>query len=198
MNDGVIRIGAMLSGGDSASWCKDLFNTEFAFLDGKLQAVDDAPSNTLFLPYLKGERCPFNDSAVRGAFLMLERTSTPEQLFYAVLEGIAFSIRANLEAVGNRVGPLRLIGGGALSALLPQLIADACGAEVIIADAPTAITAFGAFVLAAETLGLRVDRGEGKRRAIPRPARAARTHGRYAAFIEATAFARRLATHSLG
>ena len=45
----------------------------------------------VFLPYLHGERAPVFDVCARGAFFGLSDDQTEEDLYYAVLEGLAFS-----------------------------------------------------------------------------------------------------------
>ena len=120
----------------------------------RLAAVDRQPPDALFLPYLKGERCPFHDSKVRGAFLGLDRSHGSAELFYAVLEGVALALRANVDALGIGGGEIRMIGGGAVNSVWPQLIADVAARNVVVTQIPTAATAFGAFSIAAARLGV--------------------------------------------
>jgi sugar (pentulose or hexulose) kinase len=91
-------------------------------------ARDLAP---LFLPYLgDGER---DDPALRGAFVGLSLRHDRPALAYAVLEGIAFSVRGalhELEAAGSPVEELRVAGGGGRLAVLSQIKADILGRPV--------------------------------------------------------------------
>lgn len=190
----VIKVGAMLSGGDSAAWCRELTGRNFEDLDATLPTVDKQPPESLFLPYLKGERSPFNDTKVRGSFHFLSRDHGPADIFYSALEGIAFAIRANLEALEPHKGPIRLIGGGAISPLLPQLIADSCNADIEVASMPTAATAYGAFLLTKDTLNLDVDTFGAARRCHPRPDRVQRANDRFRIFRVLTQHAREIAT----
>ncbi|MGO7565001.1 FGGY-family carbohydrate kinase, partial [Rhizobium johnstonii] len=67
------------------------------------------------MPYLSGERTPHNDAVIRGAFIGLEHESSRVVLTQAVLEGVAFDIRDNLEALrsaGTGISRVTAIGGG--------------------------------------------------------------------------------------
>ena len=184
---------AMLSGGDSAAWWSDVSRVSFAALESQLAAVDQHPPDTLFLPYLKGERCPFVDPQVRGAFLGIDRSAGAASLFYAVLEGVAFALRANMDALGVGAVAVRLIGGGVNSSLWPQLIADVTGRSVRLSASGTAATAFGALHLAARQLGFTPRWAYAPNETPPRPERAARAQERWRLFCAATRFARDLA-----
>jgi len=187
-----IEIAAILSAGDCVDWLRDaLGDVDLETLEAGAQAVDANPPDALFLPYLKGERNPFHDDAVRGAFLGLDRGDGASVLFYAVLEGVALAIRHNLEALGAAPAELGLLGGGGESALWPQLIADATGLPVRPAELPTAATAFGALRLATRALGLPDPVARAQGRAIePRADLVARADARFRRFLSATAFAR--------
>jgi xylulokinase len=82
----------------------------------------------LFLPYLAGERVPFWDADLRGAFLGLSREHGPGDLVWAVLEGIAFLNRIVLgraeAAAGLTIDEVRLGGGAARIATWAQIKAD--------------------------------------------------------------------------
>jgi xylulokinase len=80
-----------------------------------------------FLPYLSGERTPHLDPKVRGGWLGLGLQHSRSHLMRAAFEGVAFSIRAGLEALeetGLRLSELRLAGGGTLDGRWRQLLSD--------------------------------------------------------------------------
>ncbi len=191
-----IRVGATLAGGDCAAWCRELCGAPFNELEAQLTAIDRAPPSLIFLPYLKGERSPFQDPAVRGAFLGLERSHQLAHLFYAVLEGVAYALRENLRLLGPVPEELPVIGGGASSRLWPQIIADVCGTTVLQTETPTTATAYGAFTIAAQMRGIDPSTSQWTRPLQPRPERMIRCEQRGKRFAEATTFARQWAARS--
>src|SRR3546814_18916364 len=70
------------------------------------------PQAALFLPYLQGERVPYWDPGLRGAFVGLNRRHGPGDLAWAVLDGVAFLTRIVLAraeaALGGPVNAIRL------------------------------------------------------------------------------------------
>jgi len=91
----------------------------------------------IFLPYLAGARAPRPDPHRRGVFFGLTLKHTRAHLIRAVLEGCAFGLRHNLDAVRNagaEVEALRVCGGAAASGLWVQIIADVCQVPLIRSD----------------------------------------------------------------
>ena len=92
---------------------------------------DPFPLEILFLPYLNGERSPFWDEKLQGAFLGVTGQTEKEDLYRAVLQGIAFGIRQNLEALPQELftGHQRVFaaGGGAENDYWLQMKADILG-----------------------------------------------------------------------
>ncbi|HEX7487309.1 MAG TPA: FGGY-family carbohydrate kinase, partial [Anaeromyxobacteraceae bacterium] len=84
-------------------------------------------SEAVFLPYLTGERTPWMDPHVRGAWAGLGAGDDPGTLMRAALTGVAFGIRAGLDALRDDGAPLerlRLAGGGTVHPGWRQLLAD--------------------------------------------------------------------------
>jgi xylulokinase len=190
--DKIIEIAPLLSAGDCVEWLLDVAGTDVSKLAPGAKAVDASPPDLMFLPYLKGERSPFVDTAVRGGFLMMDRGHGVAHLFYAIMEGVAFSLRENLDFLGAQAGTIRLIGGGGASDVWPQLIADITERDIELAIDPATAPAFGAFCEAAHTLGWTHDASLFERRISPRKERQARNNKRRQLFLAATDFARAL------
>ncbi|MCR4522399.1 MULTISPECIES: FGGY-family carbohydrate kinase [Bosea] len=97
------------------------------------------PQPLLFLPYLQGERVPYWDPNLRGAFIGLGRRHGPTDLAYAVLEGVACQNRLVLEraegALGTRVDEIRFGGGAAANPVWAQVKADICGRPIAVGAA---------------------------------------------------------------
>ncbi|MBO9355392.1 carbohydrate kinase [Bordetella petrii] len=107
-------------------------------LDALLGAPRD-PQPALFLPYLQGERVPYWDPHLRGAFVGLNRRHGPGDLAWAVLEGVAFLNRVVLEraeaALGGAVQEIRFGGGAASNARWCQAKADICERAIVVGRA---------------------------------------------------------------
>lgn len=79
----------------------------------------------IFLPYLNGERAPIYDSGAKGVFFGISGDTSREDMAYAVMEGVAFSVWHIMEALPD-VGTKQIItsGGAAKNRNLLQLKAD--------------------------------------------------------------------------
>jgi xylulokinase len=111
----------------------------------------------IFTPWLYGERSPVADATLRAGFHNMSlRTRRPE-LIRSVFEGVAYNTRWLLRYlerfVGSRCEPLRYIGGGAMSNLWCQVMADVLDREIHRVVEPRACNARGAALLA--SLGLK-------------------------------------------
>jgi xylulokinase len=190
----VIEITPILSAGAAGDWARAALGIERDERDGLLAKADASPGDLLFLPYLSGERFPFLDTEVRGAFLGLDARHGRADLYYATLEGVALAIGANLATLDPAgSGPVRIVGGGARSAVWPQMIADLVGRPVEKPQTGENATAAGAFLIAAEALGLPAAIGREALTLTPRPDRAGRGAKMRQRFAEATEAARTLA-----
>ena len=91
----------------------------------------------LYLPYFTPTGTPYFDVSVKGAILGLDMSTTREEIMKALLEGVAFEIKLNLDILresGYEVKELRVIGGGARSARHVQLKADVTGMPITVLD----------------------------------------------------------------
>lgn len=190
----VIEITPILSAGAAGDWARSALGIAADERDALLAEADAHPGDLLFLPYLAGERFPFFDAEVRGAFIGLDARHGRADLYHAALEGVALAIGANLAGLDpGGTGPVRIVGGGARSAVWPQMIADLIGRPVEKPATAENATAAGAFLVAAETLGLAPATGDGAKTIAPRPDRAGRGARMRQRFGKATEVARALA-----
>lgn len=122
------------------------------------QPVEPAP--LLFYPYLHGERTPFWDADLRGAFLGLGARHGPGDMVRAVMEGIAFVNRIVLEraedAAATTAQRLHIAGGGARNAVWNQIRANVLGRPVE-ASAARELGLVGCLAVARVGLGLNAD-----------------------------------------
>ena len=143
----------MLSAASALSWLAGVLGRENHI--GELVAGAEAfarsrsavASAPVFLPYLSGERTPYNDAEATGMFAGLRASHGADALVFAVMEGVAFSFADGvdvLDAAGARpVRPL-LVGGGARSEFWGQMIADVTGLTIDLAEGAEAGAALGA------------------------------------------------------
>lgn len=124
-------------------------------MDRLAAAVPPGADGLLFHPYLQGERAPYWDPLLRADFIGLTISHTDAHFARALYEGIAFSIRDLLtaaRALGLEFGAIRLMGGGARSALWRRIIADVTGLAVERTESGDA--SFGAALVAGIGAGL--------------------------------------------
>lgn len=110
----------------------------------------------LFLPYLMGERSPLLDANARGAFIGLSAIHTRRDLLRAVMEGVIYSQRQNLDilrGMGVVPGSMLACGGGARSPFWRQMMADVFGVPVQTVQVPES-PALGATILAGVAAGV--------------------------------------------
>jgi len=141
------QMGVILSATDALNWHSRVTGTSAADLTAELGEGLKAPSSVTFLPYLSGERTPHNDAAIRGAFLGLGHESGRAVLTQAVLEGVSFALRDNLEALksaGTRLSRVTAIGGGSRSHYWLKSIATALNLPVDLPADGDFGAAFGA------------------------------------------------------
>lgn len=152
--DTYIQVAPILTAGANLEWIRDLFSSEDydALIE---QGMWRDPSNLIYLPYLNGERSPFSDPNARAAFIGLNARTSKEDLYRAVLEGVAYAYRHIVATlVPDGVARLIMTGGGMRSQSWPALFADVLGFPVVVAGDPENVGVRGA-VLAAQ-----VSRGE--------------------------------------
>jgi len=143
----------MLTAAAALSWVAALLGQTEAIgalaHEAEMLASDAAKVSAapIFLPYLSGERTPHNDAAATGLFAGLRAEHGPASVAYSVMEGVAFAFADGsdvlAEAGAKPAHPL-LVGGGARSHFWGQLIADATGLSIDLAEGAEAGAALGA------------------------------------------------------
>jgi len=141
------QMGVILSATDALNWYSGIAGKSAAELTGEVGDTLKAPSGVTFLPYLSGERTPHNDAVIRGAFIGLGHESGRAALTQAVMEGVTFAIRDNLEALksaGTSISRVTAIGGGSRSKYWLASIATSLGVPVDVPADGDFGAAFGA------------------------------------------------------
>ncbi|MEN9646872.1 MAG: hypothetical protein RL238_3541 [Actinomycetota bacterium] len=146
-------------GGRAFEWAQRLFgydSPDTALLDAA--TVAPGSDGALFLPWLLGSIAPSPNDDVRAAYVGLGLHHDRRHAIRATLEGVALNLAWLLPPVeafvGNTFPTLRFGGGGALSPLWAQILADATDRPVHRLAEPRATNARGAAFLAFSQLGL--------------------------------------------
>ncbi|WP_337868484.1 xylulokinase [Meiothermus sp.] len=163
-------LGVTLAAAGSLQWYRDKLAPGMGFEDLMLEAQSIAPGSdgVVFMPYLAGERSPYLDPDLRGAWLGLSLAHGRGHLTRALLEGVAFSLRDVLEVMHplTKINKLLAIGGGARSDFWLSIVGSALAlplARTTIEEGP----ARGAAILALVGAGLYPNVAEAVRATAP-------------------------------
>jgi xylulokinase len=146
--------------GGAVDWFVETFRLDGpSMLDRLAAASPPGAEGALFLPTMMGALAPQWIAAARGAYYGFTPSHGTGHLARATLEGCAFAmrdVRDRLARMGVPVQAIRLLGGGAGSAVWAQIRADIAELPVEIA-ANAAATALGGAVIAAVAAGWQPD-----------------------------------------
>ena len=163
--------GGTVGGGGILSWFEKEFGepwraaaksngtNAFFEMDELAGKIPAGAEGLVFLPYMAGERSPIWNKDAKGVFYGLDYSKTSGHFIRACLEGVAFSLRHNLEVAkkaGASVERLRAMGGAANSLLWTQIKSDVTGKPIDVPSSDTATT-WGAAMLAGVAVGMYED-----------------------------------------
>jgi sugar (pentulose or hexulose) kinase len=139
--------GCMATSGSLVKWlaaecARELGAGEDAYarLDAEAAATPAGSDGLVALPYFLGEKTPLFDPVARGVFFGLTLSHRRGHLHRALLEGVAYGFRHHvevLEAGGHRIAGVRIMDGGARSALWRQIMPTCSAARWSMRPAPT-------------------------------------------------------------
>jgi xylulokinase len=151
-----LRIGAVQSAGNSATWARDMFlpGLDFDSVEALIAPrVRELHARPLCLPGLSGERTPIRDGAFRGAFVGIHKLTDGVDFYLAVLTGIAMGLRHAADDMGISQRRIPLVGGAAASEAWRLILADVFDATIVTHSA-TDPGSWSAARSAADALGL--------------------------------------------
>lgn len=127
--------GAVFVAGAAVQWLRDGLGMIEHSSEIETLARDVPDSDGVrFVPALTGLGTPFWNPDVRGAFFGITRGTTKSHIARAALDGLAFQIRAVVDAIeadlGRKLTSFKVDGGAAANDLLMQIQADSLGLEV--------------------------------------------------------------------
>ncbi len=113
--------------GMALKWFKNNFCESFSFKELDEIAKDIAPGcdGLTMLPYFCGSTMPKYNPNAKAIFSGINLSHTRAHFAKSIMEAIAFTLKQNLEYVGDEaIEEIRITGGGALSPLWSQIKAD--------------------------------------------------------------------------
>lgn len=145
-------MGCILSAASCNKWfCEELLGCDdYKALESGIKDDMLGRNEVFFLPYLMGERSPINDTNATGVFIGIRPDTTRAQMQLAVLEGVAFAIRDNIEIARKlnlQIKESCLCGGGGKSELWQKIMANVLNIKLnipLIEEGP----AYGGAILA--------------------------------------------------
>ncbi len=115
------------TGGALIQWAMETFGRGETNESMEQAYGKDEPSGLLVLPHFAGAATPYMDTGSKGAILGLTTATTAADIYRACMEGVAYEMRLNYEALagsGIRFERLNATGGGAKSKIWMQMKAD--------------------------------------------------------------------------
>ena len=140
-------VGGMATVGSLTRWFRDNFSqaelarqragglNAYAALAELLKDSPPGARGLVALPYFQGERTPIYDPDAKGVFFGLTLNHTRADIYRALLEGVGFGLRHNLEALqaeGVRAERILGVGGGTKNLAWMQIISDIVNASIAI------------------------------------------------------------------
>jgi xylulokinase len=130
----------------------------FAHADQAALQAPPGSGGVLFMPWFNGILSPGEDVAVRGGYLNISHSTSRSHLMRAVYEGLSMNwrwLRGPAEKLSGRTFKYwRLTGGGALSDVWAQIMADVVGIPMHRQANPRLHNVLGMGLLAFNRLGL--------------------------------------------
>lgn len=160
--------GGTVGGGGVVKWFEQEFGAaereiarqkgihSFEEMSCEADTVVPGSEGLVFLPYMAGERSPIWDTHAKGVYFGLDFSKTRAHMIRSSFEGVAYSLRHNLEIAqhtGATIHTLHAMGGAANSEVWTQIKADVTGKEIAVPASDTATT-LGAAILAGVGVGV--------------------------------------------
>lgn len=112
-------MGAILSAGLCLAWLREdiLHSESYESMVDAAGSLEPGAEGLIFLPYLIGERTPHMDPLAQGVFAGLTLRHTQAHLIRALMEGVIFALRENMELLRGMGLPIERVvaSGGALN-----------------------------------------------------------------------------------
>ena len=160
------EIGIYLEKKHVAESQETVYTSLYDYLSKVISETPAGSGGVVFTPWLHGNRCPFEDPNSRGMFFNISLETGKTELIRAVIEGVCFHMRWFIDTQDKKIktsDTIRFVGGGALSDITCQIMADITGRTIETVDSPQNVGAVGAAALMAVGLGIIDNVGEAKK-----------------------------------
>ena len=154
------EIGVYLEENDITGSREHIYSSLYEYMSEVIERCPPGSGGVIFTPWLHGNRCPFEDHNATGIFFGLTLDTGKTEMIRAVTEGVCFHMRWMLECQDRKIhtgSTIRFCGGGALSDVTSQILADITGRRIEVPDSPQNTGSAGAALTAATGLGLLPD-----------------------------------------
>ena len=144
-------MGCMLSAASCNKWWMDeiIKTKDYGAEQKNIKKLGE--NHVYYLPYLMGERSPYNNPNARATFIGMTMDTTREDMTQAVLEGVAFALRDSFEvakSLGIKIEGTKICGGGAKSPLWKKIIANVLNIRVDVLETEEGPSLGGAMLAA--------------------------------------------------
>lgn len=192
--------------GDAYAWLKKVLcwaapdaENVLARLNEEAAVLDPKEDSPLATDWFNGRRTPSTDMSATASFINLRLSTTPAELFYAIVESTAFATRAVIDLLvdnGVRVDSLIAIGGIAQkSPFVMQMLSDVLQRPIELSSCVQSC-AYGAVLFASVNAGIYPDVQSAQKALCkpsstvyhPRPEKAALLEKRYSQYLALGAF----------
>ena len=133
-----------------------MYTSLYDYLTETVKKAKPGADGVIFTPWLHGNRCPFEAPDAKGMFFNIGIETGKTEMIRAVLEGICYHLCWMLECQDKKIKTsetIRFVGGGALSDVMCQILADVTGRIIETIDDPQDAGAAGAALVAGIGLG---------------------------------------------
>lgn len=128
------------------------YTSLYDFMSQVIATVPAGANGIIFTPWLHGNRCPFEDPKAAGMFFNIGLDSRRRDMIRAVIEGVCYHLRWMLECEDKKTktsDTIRFVGGGAISPVTCQILADITGRTIETVAYSKDVGAIGAAMLVA-------------------------------------------------
>lgn len=141
--------GAINNGGMVYRWFRDNFGElqlkkaenlkvdPYVLLNDLVEETEAGSNGLLFLPFLSGERAPYWNANLRGAYIGITDRHSKSHFARALIEGICYDMKEVLEAVEELVGQVKCIyanGGFTRSNEWVRILGDVFDRKLILSE----------------------------------------------------------------